>query len=84
MNDLSIRNIYISIIIQLYNKIFLKYWDIIYIFRVVVFYSDDFVFSFFSIVANCFGVDRFYGEWVNYADVDFIDGQFVCCFQGFE
>lgn len=84
MNDLSTRNIYTSIIIQLYNKTLLQYWDIIHTFRVVVLHSDDFASSFLSIAANCFSIDRFYGEWVNHADVDSIDGQFVCCLQGFE
>lgn len=53
-------------------------------FRIVVLHSDDFASGFLSVAANCFGIDGFYGEWVDHADVDPIDGQFVCCLQGFE
>lgn len=84
MNDWTTRNIYTINHIVIYNKTLLKYWDTIHTFRVVVLHSDDFASSFLSIAANCFSVDRFYGEWVNHADVDSIDGQFVCCLQGFE
>lgn len=69
---------------NLYNKSLLKNLDIIHTFRIVVLHSDDFASSFLSVAADQFSINGFYGEWVDHTDVDSIDGQFVCCLQGFE